>query len=174
MPTPPELIETPAGDLALPFLGVATALSGSATFRTMVGAADAAAALEFIDYPLRDIEQYGWPIPGAIVTDDDSLQQQRKRLPVVRSGQLLLILCDEMKTKYYGDGVSIDYRNDDVAMRNRFGAILAEILVQTPYLAITNWRKVGTPTHLGPPDWSRDDNTKPKWFRYGAFVIDWV
>lgn len=174
MPTPPALTETPTGDLSLPFLGVATALSNSATFRAMVGAADAAAALAFIDYPLRDVKTYGWPIPGAIITDDDTLRQSRKRLPVVRSGQLLLVLCDEMDSGYYGDGEAIDWRNDDIAWRNILGGILSEILVQTQYLAITQWTKVGAPTHLGPPDYVRDDADAQRWFRYAEFMLEWV
>jgi hypothetical protein len=173
MPTPPALIETPTGDLALPFLGVATALSNSTTFQAMVGAANPAAALPFIDYPLRDTDSYGDPIPGAIICDEDSLRMSRPRLKKL-SGQLLIELFDEMNPTYYGNGTLVDWRNDNIAMRNRFGAILFEILIQTPYLAITQWQKVGAPTHTGAPEYLREDPNAQKWYRYGAFVVDFV
>jgi len=176
MPTPPALSETPTGDLALPFAKAAELLAASSAFQAMVGAADAAAALAFVDYPLRDVETYGWPIPGAIITDDDSLNQATDRLPRRRNGQLLLILCDEMKEEYYGNGETIDWRNDDIAWRNRLGQILSDMLERPSggILATTGWRKVGTPTHLGPPDYQREDANAQRWFRYAAFIIDWV
>lgn len=180
MPTPPALLETPTGDLSLPFTGLATLLSQSTTFQQMCGVANAAAALPFIDYPLRDVASYDFPVPGAIISDDDSLSQDRERLPVKRRGQLLLQLFDEVKTDYRGDQstdpvVPIDWRNDDIAMRNRFGAILTDLLNLAPGVwAMTRWRKVGSPTHLGPPDYVRDDPDAFRWIRYGAFVIDWV
>jgi len=176
MPTPPALTETPTGDLSLPFAKAAELLAASTEFQAMVGGANAASALAFIDYPLRDVETYGWPIPGAIITDDDSLNQYTKRLPRHREGQLLLILCDEMKSVYYADGQTIDWRNDDIAWRNRLGLIMSDML-QRPnggVLATTGWKKVGTPTHLGPPDYQRDNAAAQRWFRYAAFIVDWV
>lgn len=173
MPTPPALLETPSGDLSLPFTGLATLLSQSTTFQTMCGVATPSLALPFIDYPLRDVETYDFPVPGAIISDDDSLHQERERLPVRRRGQLLLQLFDEVKVAYQTN--PIDWRNDDIAMRNTFGAILKDLLNLAPGVwAMTRWRKVGTPTHLGPPDYMRADGTKFRWIRYGAFVIDWV
>lgn len=176
MPTPPALSETPTGDLSLPFAKAAELLAASSEFRTMVGAATPTIALASIDYPLRDVETYGWPIPGAIITDDDSLRQHTKRLPRVREGQLLLILCDEMKAQYYADGETIDWRNDDIAWRNRLGQIMSDMLERPAggILATTGWRKVGTPTHLGPPEYQRDDPDAQRWFRYATFIIDWV
>jgi hypothetical protein len=172
MPTPPALTETPSGDLSNPFFGVASLLANSTTFQAMVGATDAAGAMAFIDYPLRDVMTYGYPIPGAIITDDDSLPGERKRLQIWH-GQLLLLLYDEMDSTYYGDGVTIDWRNDDIAMRNRFGAILKEMLdLRTNIWAITGWRKAGSPTHLGPPDVQRENEDAQKWFRYGAFIVE--
>jgi hypothetical protein len=183
MPGPPPLIETATGDLALPFVNAATLLSQSPTFQAMVGhSGDATTALTFIDYPLRDVASYGWPVPGAIITDDDSLTVERKRLGH-RSGQFVIQLLDEMNPTYWNNGTNIDWRNDDIAMRSRFGSILKEILVQTPALAVASYRKIGSPTHLGPPDFLRADSDSgqndpdvddQRWFRYGAFLIDWV
>lgn len=179
MPTPPTLSETPTGDLALPFTSLATLLSESATFQAMCGVNSAALALPFIDYPLRDVASYDFPVPGAIISDDDSLSQHRKRT-LEGHGQLLLQLFDEVKDEYQGDQsadpvVPIDWRNDDIAMRNRFGAILNEVRLSAGgRWGMTQWRKVGSPTHLGPPDYQRLDPDAFRWIRYAAFIIDWV
>jgi hypothetical protein len=173
------------GPLSRPFQLAAILLASSATFRALVGAADEDAALAFIDFPYRDIETVGYQIPGAILTDDDSLIQFRARLGE-EAGKLALVVSAPIPDQFRGGStdqeIANNQRDDSLDWRNTLGAILMEMLAHARaprtgggfYWHLVRWTKV----QIGwcqqsekERDGSPDD---PPNFRIGVFILDWV
>lgn len=168
---------TATGPLSTPFALMSELIAGSATFRTLVGAASEAAALAYIDYPYRDVEADGYLIPGAYLFDDDSFEQFKIRKDGSQAGQLGLVICAAVSEDY-----ATDRKNDLKEWRNTLGAILEEMLAKSGTVAagggwygrLTKWTKAS----IG---WARKsdadldaDPTAEDTYRTGLFVLDWV
>lgn len=166
------------GPLSKPFALMAELLAGSATFRTLVGAgSDETAALEFIDYPYRDVEADGYLIPGAYLFDDDAFEQFKIRKDGSQAGRLGLVISADVSVDH-----ASDRKNDLKEWRNLLGAILEEMLAKSGTVAagggwygrLVKWTKVS----IG---WARksdseldDDPDAGDSFRVGIFILDWV
>lgn len=170
----PDVIAS--GPLSRPFALAAELLAASATFQTLVGAADATGALEFIDYPYRDLEAGDYLIPGGYLFDDPGLDQFQERLGKA-GGQLGLVLSA---------ATSADYadvpKNDLKEWRNILGAILSEMLANARgpaagggfYWGMTGWVKMGIGWETK-SEQSLDANpAAAQKFRVGSFILNWV
>ena len=164
------------GPLSRPFALAAGLLAASTTFQTLVGAADADAALAFIDYPYVDLESNNYMIPGAYLFDDPSLFQNRERMGG-EAGELGLVLMAEKSVDY-----ATDPRNDLKEWRNILGAILSEMLAlaKTPapggdfYWQMTGWKKVDIGWQQKSEQALDENPTLEQTFRIGLFVLNWV
>jgi hypothetical protein len=168
---------TATGPLSLPFASLAGLLAECATFRTWTGTANKAAALAKIDYPDRNVDANGWPLPGAIITDDDALEQFSERVGTA-GGQLLVGFSGNVSGTYYTDRDTYDRTNDLADWRNTLGAILNEMLAKSRtmneeatagHIHLSRWTKLVTPDWIDPADTGLEVP-----IRYAAFVFDWV
>lgn len=177
MPTPPTLLEAPTGEYSLPAVRCAQLLASCAEVRTMLDKATAALAMDAIDYPLRDVESFGVPLPGIIVEPLTS----EKGYNGDQRGKIQITLFDEIKEDYARDGATqIDFKNDMVAWCNRLGLIRSQMRAQSkaPMSAfdgerfdVIKWIDVHQPTHAYD---ELADTTAAVWFRVMCWVVEWV
>ena len=167
---------TASGPLSRPFALAAELLAASATFQTLVGAANATAAMASIDYPYRDLEAGDYLIPGGYLFDGESLDQFRD-WNGKEGGQLGLVISAEKSVTH-----ATDSRNDLKEWRNTLGAILSEMLAKSKTPAagggfhwnLTGWRKISIGWQLKSEQALDADPTVEKTFRIGLFILNWV
>lgn len=168
---------SPTGPLGLPFPRLAELLAASATYQTAVGAANAAEALETIQYPYVDLENDGLALPSACITDEDGNAQEMNRL-TEQSGTLGIEFWFPLPV-----GLT-DKRDIVIDFRNTLGAILEEMLANAKnpngsggfYFGMVSWSKHdrGTPRIVQPVELESDPGSAtPEPFLYAAFLIEW-
>lgn len=161
----------------MPFALAAKLLAASATFQALVGAADAAAALAYIDHPYRDCETAGYRIPGGYLFDDESCRQFKEHKRGKQGGELFLVLSAAPSETH-----AADPENDMQEWRNTLGAILADMeqLAGGPvgdgsfHLGLTRWDKYSIGWMTRPEEERDDDPDEFKTFRIGLFKLTWV
>ncbi len=102
----------PLGHFSKPFLGAATLLAATATFRTSVGVATPAEALNFIHWPRLLTPSSVIPVPCALIGFDESCQFRMPKMNKA-SGSLILALLLPVNTDYAGnpEDLLFDYAN---------------------------------------------------------------
>lgn len=177
MPAPPVLLESATGRYSRPVVRCAQLLASCAEVQAMLGAATAALALDAIDFPLRDVETYGPPLPGIIVepliSDAGYNGDQR--------GKLQVTFFDVIDTDYARAGdTPIDFKNDLLAWMNRLGLIWSQMRDQSkaPMSAFggerfdaIRWRDVHAPTHAYD---ELDGTAAAVWFRVMSIAVEWT
>lgn len=162
---PPTISAT--GPLSLPFARCAELVASSATFQTLVGAADASEALELAEYPYLDIESDGFTPPRVLICDSDDLPQSKNRL-TEQSGELCLQFFLPV------DPDLTDPRDQLLDLRNTLGAILDEMLANArnpnglggTYFGMIGWRKEQTPCLAAPERLGIE-------FLFASFIVEW-
>ncbi len=143
----------------------------------MLGAADAAAAFAAIDFPFRDVDNYGPPLPGVLVEGC----HQKAGYNGDQSGSLLVSLFDEIKTEYRRNGdTPVDWRNDQIAWMNRCGRIRSEMksLSRTalPSFGGVRFDAIKWIDDVYPDHAERElaEDGPAVWFRFTSFRVEWV
>jgi len=162
---PPTVSAT--GPLSLPFARCAELVASSETFQTLVGAANAADALEFVKYPYLDVEADNFEPPLALVCDSDDLPQSKNRL-TEQSGELCLQFFLPINEEL------TDPRDKLLALRNTLGAILDEMLANArnpngaggTYFGMIGWRKDQAPCIAAPERVGVE-------FLFASFIVEW-
>jgi len=167
---------TPTGPLSLPFAQIAILLAACPTFRTACGVASASEALELIHYPYFNDgpEENEWPVPGAIINDDDMNEWYVDR-DFDQAGALMVTFCFEPNEDYLDDPA-----NQILDFRNKLGTIIKEEVLRkanTPnpdseegfcFINIRKVEKASTPLLLEHPKLA----SVP--LMHAAFIFHWV
>lgn len=177
MPSPPVLTVQPSGCYTLPLVRCAQLLASCAEVRTMLGAATAALALDAIDYPTRDVENYVAPVPGIIV---EGLKQEREYSGGQR-GELEIALYDAVDPAYAISALQpLDFKNDTAAWLNRVGAIVDQFLTASKQpmadfgghrFDALSWADVVYPQHCYD---ELASDAGPQWFRFAVGRVRWT
>lgn len=143
----------------------------------MLGVGTAALALDAIDYPTRDCESYGEPLPGIIVEG----RKQERGYDGGQRGEIEITLYDNLHEDYaITVDQLVDWKNDHAAWLNRMGAIVRQFLTasKAPMASFSgerfdalNWADLVYPTHMYG---ELGDNTQPRWFRYAVGLVRWT
>ena len=169
----------PSGPLSLPFSALATLVASSTTYQGLVGAGNAAAAIDTIHYPFLDLETQGATLPCSIISDYAALHQSMDRNTFEESGELLLQLFLLPNPAY------TDPRDVILDFRNNVGAVLVDMLTNarnpvgdgTTYWGAISWHKHDTPQLCLANDTDLklvDGSNKPiSQFLFAGFVIAW-
>lgn len=144
---------THTGFLSLPLLGLAKLVADSTTFRTLVGAANQAAALASIFYGLAETNPHSVPT-RAIIRHLDALEMELVS-PTIQSGNMALVLTFELEIPAApGGGDSFERKGDEyVWATNRVGAIVSEMATLAANAHATNGYVVMQQVSLGGFGW---------------------
>jgi hypothetical protein len=102
---------TPTGPFSKPFLGAAKLLAASSTFQTTVGAANAAAALNFIHWPRILTPNSLLPIPCALIGFDESCSFHLRTISKATGSLVLALLFAKTTTYTRPEDILFEYTN---------------------------------------------------------------
>jgi hypothetical protein len=117
----------PTGPISLPYPSLATLLAWSTTYQGLVGAGDAAGAIDTIRYPYEDLLNAPVPAPFAVITNGDDLHWEMERATFDQTGALSIEFFMLPNTPPYG-GIYTDPRDVMLDFCNKLGAVLTEML----------------------------------------------
>lgn len=168
---------TASGPMSLPLAGLAELTAASATFRTAVGAANAADAMANIfepDVPLDDEENLP-PLDRVIITDSDECQWAFDAY-LVSSGSLLWTINLRTDPSYHPESPEALK-----IFRNTVGAIISEMMLlrNTPisggghYWNATKFTRLIAPQLYDRRKQSSPDETAGTYFET-TLLVDWV
>lgn len=152
---------TPTGFISQPMKLMEDLICASATFRTEVGAANAAAAAAFVfwDEAFPDNDR-----PWALITDNNRTSNRESTTGWLSEG--VIVVQFEFATTFVGD----DQDNENAKIfRNKMGAIEAEMkaaVIATPSNYVEIFRIEGPEIHPPNPDGNNDEKF---WAGYLAF-----
>ncbi|MHC4253761.1 MAG: hypothetical protein ACYS9X_31995 [Planctomycetota bacterium] len=162
------MAETASGAVSLPLENGRTLLAGSARFRTLVGAADAAAAKAYIH--IAPVAGATWQRPRALITHsglDHELVARGLGNGFAEEGELTIVIEADISEAYRDEGQE---ENAYLEFTNALGAIITEMRTLA-----------GTQTYLdaqafGVPVITRGDEEEESkdtfWYR-GVITLTW-
>lgn len=176
-PTPPVLSVDPIGEFALPLVRCAQLLATCEEVQALFDVETAAAAFDKIDFPLRDVETYGEPLPGIIIQGMD----QKAGYNGDEGGRLMVSLFEAINPDFDASETQpLDFKNDLLEWINRIGTIWTEMksYSKRPLPAFDGerfnairWKVECYPTH----DYRElDADSGAKWYRFAAFSVEWT